>query len=98
MSVFPERLKQSIDEYCKANDVSERALADELNIIQGRLRHYYERGSRPDHDTLVAIADKLGRDLNWLMGRSGASPEWPKDDMESAIMARLDDLSNKITK
>lgn len=96
MNPFPERLKSSIDEYLEANDTTEHALAADLKIGLSRLRHYYIRGSRPDHETLVAIADKLGRDLNWLMGREGATSEWPKERSIDAIASELAKIANKI--
>ena len=95
MSTFPKRLKQRVDEVCIERSLSVYEMADELEIGRTRFRHYWERGSRPDHDLLRKIADYLEVDLNWLYGRE-ASSEWPKADRMDSIESKLSDIAKKL--
>ena len=95
MSTFPKRLKQRVDEVCAERGISVYDMADDLQIGRTRFRHYWERGSRPDHDLMRKIADYLNMDLNWLYGRD-ASHEWPKVNQMDSIQDKLSEIAKKL--
>lgn len=70
MSVLAKRLKQIRNE----NNVTQTALAKAVNKSRVVVTAY-ETGSRlPDVETIVAIADFFGEDINWLLGRTDFRP------------------------
>lgn len=94
MSTFAPRFKEIVDRRCIERSTTVVQMADDLEIGRTRFRHYWERGSRPDHDLMLKIAEYLEVDLNWLFGRD-VSPDWPKADPLEQVRLELDELRSK---
>lgn len=81
MATFKERLK----ELRQSKKLTQRALAERLNISKSAIS-MYENGSRePDHETTELIADFFNVDIDYLLGRSDITTRFinPNKDIMS---------------
>ena len=66
---------------CKRKNISPNYLAKELNFSNAIMTGW-KKGSPPNSERLIAIADYFGVSTDYLLGRSGADPELPADEKE----------------
>ena len=64
---------------CKRKGITPNSLAKELNISQPTMSGW-KKGSPPNSERLIAIADYFGVSTDYLLGRSGADPVLPEDE------------------
>lgn len=64
---------------CKSIGKSPNKVAEDLKIASGTVSAW-KKGSPPNSERLVAIADYFGVSTDYLLGRSGADPELPEDE------------------
>ena len=79
MATFKVRLK----ELRQSKGLTQRALAERLNISKSAVS-MYENGSRePDHETTELIADFFNVDIDYLVGRSDMTTKFINPNSES---------------
>ena len=63
---FSERLVQ----LRKEKNISQKQLANELNLSEVGIQNYEGERRKPAYDVLIALADYLDVSLDYLVGRS----------------------------
>lgn len=63
---FGERLQNLLDE----RDMSQKRLAEELNMAATTINGYIKEHRQPDYNTLIRIAEHLGVTTDYLLGVS----------------------------
>ena len=76
------------------NNISPNKLGEKLNITSGTITGW-KKGASPNADRLNAIADYFGVTTDYLLGRSGADPELPADEIELLKLYRKADERGK---
>ncbi len=66
---------------CKNKQISPNSLAKELNFSNAIMTGW-KKGSLPNSERLIAIADYFGVSTDYLLGRSVADPKLPEDERE----------------
>ena len=66
---------------CEKSNIKPSQLADKINVTPGTMTGW-KKGSPPNSERLIAIADYFGVSTDYLLGRSGADPELPDDEKE----------------
>ena len=66
---------------CRKHNLSPNKLAEKLELSNATMTKW-KKGSQPSADKIIAIADIFGVSTVYLLGRSGADPELPADEME----------------
>ena len=64
---------------CRKNKISPNKLAEMLNLSNATMSKW-KKGSQPAADKIKAIADIFNVTTDYLLGRSGADQELPKDE------------------
>lgn len=65
---------------CKRRATTPNKIAEILGISSGTVTAW-KKGSPPNSERLVAIADYFGVSTDYLLGRSGTDPELPEDEI-----------------
>ena len=73
---------------------SPNKVAEELKIASGTVSAW-KKGSPPNSERLIAIADYFGVTTDYLLGRSGSDPELPEDERELLANYRRADERGK---
>lgn len=66
---------------CLKKKITPQKLGKEINISPATFTKW-KNGTPPSSERLIAIADYFGVSCDYLLGRSGADPELPADEME----------------
>lgn len=71
----------NLENLCKSRNITPNKLAKELNFSNA-IATAWKKGSPPNTERLIKIADYFGVSTDYLLGRSGADPELPEDEKE----------------
>ena len=64
---------------CTNRHIKPSQIATELKVTPAAMSGW-KKGSPPNSERLIAIADYFGVSTDYLLGRSGADPELPEDE------------------
>ena len=67
----------------KRNNMTQRQLADTLNVSESRIGMYERCQREPDFEMLEAIADYFNVDMDYLTGRSDVERQYSFDPVEA---------------
>lgn len=67
----------------KRNNMTQRQLADTLNVSESRIGMYERCQREPDFEMLEAIADYFNVDMDYLTGRSDIERQYSFDPIEA---------------
>jgi transcriptional regulator with XRE-family HTH domain len=72
MEIFSERLQ----ELRKEKGLTQKQLADEINVSERGVQNYELGERKPTFENLMALADYFSVSLDWLCGRSERRAVW----------------------
>lgn len=70
MSKFMGKINERIKMLRTSNGLTQKQLADAINVSEVSLQRFEYGSSRPSLDTLIALADLFQVSLDYLVGRS----------------------------
>lgn len=70
MSKFMGKINERIKMLRTSNGLTQKQLADAINVSEVSLQRFEYGSSRPSLDTLIALADLFDCSIDYLVGRS----------------------------
>lgn len=70
MSKFMGKINERIKMLRTSNGLTQKQLADAINVSEVSLQRFEYGSSRPSLDTLIALANLFNVSLDYLVGRS----------------------------
>ncbi|MBQ9866776.1 MAG: helix-turn-helix transcriptional regulator [Lachnospiraceae bacterium] len=69
----------NLENLCKSRNITPNKLAKELNFSNA-IATAWKKGSPPNTERLIKIADYFGVSTDYLLGRTGSDPDLPEDE------------------
>ena len=69
----------NLENLCKSRNITPNKLAKELNFSNA-IATAWKKGSPPNTERLIKIADYFGVTTDYLLGRSVSDPDLPEDE------------------
>ena len=95
MNLYAKRLRERVEWAKEHRGLTQEQIAKHAGVGRTSLAHYWDRGGTPNERSVLALAEILECDLNWLFGRD-TSPEWPKGDTLEEIRSSLRSIEKKM--